>query len=37
MAALAEKFRREGKRVTEIPLWCFDPLGALGFVKQLKK
>ncbi len=37
MAALAEKFRREGKRVAEIPLGASIPLGALGFVRAVEE
>lgn len=35
MAALAEQFRAEGKRVSEIPLGASIPLGALGFVRAV--
>jgi D-cysteine desulfhydrase family pyridoxal phosphate-dependent enzyme len=37
LAALAEKFRSEGKRVAEIPLGASVPLGALGFVKAVEE
>jgi D-cysteine desulfhydrase family pyridoxal phosphate-dependent enzyme len=35
MAALAEQFRAEGKRVIEIPLGASIPLGALGFMQAV--
>ena len=35
--ALAEQFRREGKRVAEIPLGASIPLGALGFVRAVEE
>jgi L-cysteate sulfo-lyase len=37
MRALAEQFRREGRRVAEIPLGASVPLGALGFVRAVEE
>lgn len=37
MTALAEQFRRAGKRVVEIPLGASIPLGALGFVSAVEE
>ncbi|MGH9842089.1 MAG: 1-aminocyclopropane-1-carboxylate deaminase/D-cysteine desulfhydrase [Blastocatellia bacterium] len=36
-AAIVEQLRREGKRVTEIPIGASVPLGALGFVKAVQE